>query len=107
MSKKDKYDLIYDEKDPAEEVYLGADFGDFATAITNITVTVTRLQGAADGNPSAMKLGSGQVQGTGRAVHLFGGGVDETDYEIRWDVDVAGQKLTLVGRLPVRKKKAP
>ena len=107
MSTQDKFDLIYDEKDPAEVWRLAADFGEFTTPLTSVVLTITRLSGSADSNPSAMKTGGPQVQGTGRATHLVQGGVDGADYAIRWDVIGDGETLTLVGRLPVRKKKAP
>lgn len=106
MSNEDPYDKLFDEKDPAEEWLLGFDFGDYPSPISLATFTITRLSGPTDSNPNAMKIGSPLTQGTGRAVHLIGGGVDGCDYAIRCEATVNGEKLVLVGLLPVRKKKA-
>lgn len=92
---------LFDPKDPTEELFLAFDFED-ATPAGGITIDVTRVDGPADANPNAMKSGSATVQGT-KVIQKVIGGVLNTTYDFRCVATMtSGEKLVLVGRLPVR-----
>ena len=70
---------------------------------TNPVVTITRLGGAPDSNPAAMKSGTATASGT-LVFQKVIGGVHLCDYQARCDVDGPdGTKPPpMVGLLPVR-----
>lgn len=101
------YDSIeFDPKDPAEDLYVGFDFGPSTDTITFAVFEITRLSGSGDSNPSAMKSGGPVVQGTRKVLHLLTAGVDFTDYQVRCTATRGSEKLVGVGLLRVRSKKA-
>ena len=80
-------------KDPLETVIITFDFSKLSGTITSAAFTVTRIDGAADSNPSAMLSGSASISGS-QVKQKITGGVDGTSYKIYCLVDLAdGQRL--------------
>lgn len=93
----------FDDKDPAERVLIAFDFGRNMTAVTGTpSVTIARLSGAADDNPSAMLDGSPTISGA-KVLQWIEGGTDGTRYLIGCQAeDADGQVLVEAGTMLVR-----
>lgn len=97
--------IEFEEKDPRADTYIGFDFGESADPFTFASFEIKRISGAADSDPSAMKLGGPVVRGNSQVVHLLTAGVDFADYEVTCIAYRGGEKLVGVGLLRVRTKK--
>lgn len=96
---------MFSPKDPGEIVKLGFDFGETADPLLSATVTMTRVGGKADANPSAMILGSANVVGT-KAIQRVQSGIHGTDYEARCEAITVSEIIVMVGGLQVRTKRS-
>jgi hypothetical protein len=93
-------------KDPAATLWLVFDFRRYISAPANPVVTLTRLAGPDDGDPSAMKVGQPVVGGT-LVFQKVTGGVENCDYAVRCEADGAGgTRYPMEGLLPVRPARA-
>jgi len=94
-------DPQFSPKDPAEIITLGFDFAALTSTPSSPVFTVTRLAGAADPDPSALKSGAASISGT-KALQKIVGGVSGCRYLIECQVDAPdGSRYVLTGVLPV------
>lgn len=96
---------ILPTKGTLESVVLGFDFSSEATTVSNPTMDVTlEVSATGDPNPSAILVGSPQVDGSNaaRVVQRVAAGLNGTSYRIQCTVQTdAGDTLTLQAILPV------
>lgn len=95
----------FDYAHPLERDDFGLDFGPRLTTgetIAQVSVTLVRVGGTPDPNPSAMLDGAPVVVGA-VVVQRLAGGVDGAVYELRALAETsAGRELQVRGRVPVR-----
>lgn len=96
----------FDSKDPGERVLIAFDFGRNFAAVSAVpapVVTVARLSGAADADPSLMMDGAPTISGA-RVMQWVVGGVDGARYLFGCQAeDADGWVLVEAGTLTVRK----
>lgn len=93
----------FDDKAPTERVLIAFDFGRNMASVTGTpSVTIARLSGAADDNPSAMLDGSPTISAA-KVLQWIEGGTDGTRYLIGCQAeDADGQVLVEAGTMLVR-----
>lgn len=98
--------LTFDDKDAAERVPLGFNFGallDEVALSPAPVITVTRLAGVLDAAPEDMLDGAPQVDGA-TVLQWVAGGINGTQYSLRCEATGAdGEIYVLVGIMRVRK----
>lgn len=93
----------FDDKAPDERVRVAFDFGRNMSAVTGTpVVTIARLSGTADPDPSAMLDGSPVISGA-KVLQWVEGGLDGARYLIGCQAeDADGQVLVEAGTMLVR-----
>lgn len=94
----------FDDKDPDERVLLAFDFGrNMDLVVGSPTVTIARLSGSADSNPTAM-LDGPPIINVAKVLQWVIGGEDGARYLLASEAtDIDGQVLVEAGTMTVRK----
>lgn len=93
----------FSEKSPLETIWLVADFSKLIPTVTNPLVLLSRVSGAADSNPEALRDGAPSVVDGAAVRQRVTGGVAGCNYNVTFLADGPdGARLALSALLPVR-----